>query len=961
MAMSSAFGLGTHNEEAIKCEFFQSNHVTSSLPDNVQSIIGGVNTSTDVKFSMSSPTIPMAVIKRESPPPTVLGNQTQEIDIKASLGATTSPRSFPSYQNFGDYEGSLESSSYSSSSDRSDSQERELKHSPNSSLPSILQDFQSPSSSSNSQPRRKARPKSMIVSSTSMSSPSLLSPSISMQPYISPFHNDSMSAPISSSTGMVSQPRHDRRRSSSGSYYGAFSSSAFASPISHSSYTYNSDQVHNQHQYERCYQDDQKQQQKQEQRSQIQYHPQQQHFQHLLDPSMVPEITDIHVCPVCQRRFTRPFNLRSHIMTHTTARPFPCDECHWKFTRQHDLLRHKRAKHPGSVPPPTPKTPKTPKVNSVFPAQGPLNGGELPTVYQSSLSYDIHKYNRHKEAPYNGAINEDVYFRTFPSARSMADATHNESHIRRGSDDSGSSTSVNDRIVHHYHSDDNDSGSDSSDNKQDTGAGDDVFNNGEDSSPSRFLYLLITCLAIGGFLFGYDTGVVAGALLPIKDEFGLTSQEQEFVVGGTTLGAIIGGLLAGALSDLVGRKPVTLLSSVIFVVGAALMTFAHKYWFLLLGRVVVGVGVGLAALVVPLYIGELAPSAYRGRLVTINVLLITGGQLIAYLVSSALTDVTNGWRWMMAISAIPALFQLITLPFLPESPRYLVKKGDIAGAETVLRRCMGLSKANDNYIAREVESIKESLEMSHKTRYRDLLRKDLRRPLIIACFMQLWQQLSGFNTAMYYSATILKMAGFPNAKSATLFSLLIAATNMIMTIGFTVRQDECVQYGDNCAACLTDDRCFFADLSNTCQAMEWDGTGNRPIYNGACPNRSDGIKAGSWVALASLVFYVASYGLGLGNAPWLIQSELFPLDIRGKATGMATACNFAGNLIISLTFLTLTQRITATGTFWLYAVILVFAWLFVYFLVPETAGLDLEAIQELFRNETATKPISFSM
>ncbi|KAF9406737.1 myo-inositol transporter, partial [Podila epigama] len=125
----------------------------------------------------------------------------------------------------------------------------------------------------------------------------------------------------------------------------------------------------------------------------------------------------------------------------------------------------------------------------------------------------------------------------------------------------------------------------------------------EDSSPSRFLYLLITVLAIGGFLFGYDTGVIAGALLPLKEEFGLSSQQQEFVVGGTTLGAIIGGLLAGALSDLVGRKPVTLLSSVIFIVGAALMTFAHHYWLLLLGRVVVGVGVGLAALVVPLYIG----------------------------------------------------------------------------------------------------------------------------------------------------------------------------------------------------------------------------------------------------------------------------------------------------------------------------------------------------------------------
>ncbi|KAG0375989.1 myo-inositol transporter [Mortierella sp. AD032] len=531
----------------------------------------------------------------------------------------------------------------------------------------------------------------------------------------------------------------------------------------------------------------------------------------------------------------------------------------------------------------------------------------------------------------------------------------------------GSSTGVNDRYT-------NKDLNTSSNNNGGVGE--------EDSSPSKFLYLLITCLAIGGFLFGYDTGVIAGALLPIKEEFGLSSQQQEFVVGG--------GLLAGAMSDLVGRKPVTLLSSVIFVVGAALMTFAHAYWLLLLGRVVVGVGVGLAALVVPLYIGELAPSAYRGRLVTMNVLLITGGQLVAYLVSSALTDVHNGWRWMMAISALPAFLQLVTLPFLPESPRYLVKKGDISGAKAVLRRCMGLSDANDEYIDKEVDSIRESLELSHKTRYKDLLRKDLRRPLIIACFMQLWQQLSGFNTAMYYSATILKMAGFPNAKSATLFSLLIAGTNMVMTmvaikiidrvgrrkillvtmvgmiaglivlgvafikiVGFTVKQDECVQYGDNCAACLTDDRCYFADALNMCQDMGWDGTGKRPTYTGVCPNRSQGIKAGSWVALASLVFYVASYGLGLGNAPWLIQSELFPLDIRGKATGMATACNFAGNLVISLTFLTLTQRITATGTFWLYAGILVIAWLFVYFLVPETAGLNLEDIQELFRTEAA--------
>ncbi|ORZ21007.1 major facilitator superfamily domain-containing protein [Lobosporangium transversale] len=621
----------------------------------------------------------------------------------------------------------------------------------------------------------------------------------------------------------------------------------------------------------------------------------------------------------------------------------------------------------------------------------------------------------------NNNNNSDIYMKKI-SQSIVIHKNHDNNYDDDDDDDDGNIDANSSLLVggiENIHSDHNSINNDDNDNNN-------------DNAPTKFLYLLIGCLAIGGFLFGYDTGVIAGALLPIKEEFGLSSQEQEFVVGGTTLGAILGGLLAGALSDLIGRKPVTLLSSVIFIVGAALMTFAHDYWLLLLGRLVVGVGVGLAALVVPLYIGELAPSAYRGRLVTMNVLMITGGQLIAYLVSSALTDKTNGWRWMMAISGFPALLQLVTLPFLPESPRYLVKKGNIAGAKAVLRRCMGLNDTNhddngkitaaaaaaatmvtptptaiaettettaaktsnrnniEDFITKEVDAIRESLEQSHKTRYRDLLRKDLRRPLIIACFMQLWQQLSGFNTAMYYSATILKMAGFPNAKSATLFSLLIAGTNMIMTIvaikiidrvgrrkillvtiigmiaglivlgvafikivGFTVRQDQCVQYGDNCAACLTDDRCYFQDSSNTCQDMGWDGHGKRPIYTGVCPNRSGGIKAGSWVALASLVFYVASYGLGLGNAPWLIQSELFPLDIRGKATGMATACNFAGNLVISLTFLTLTQRITATGTFWLYAGILVIAWLFVYFLVPETAGLNLEAIQELFRKEEA--------
>ncbi|KAJ2780628.1 hypothetical protein GGI15_003478 [Coemansia interrupta] len=503
-------------------------------------------------------------------------------------------------------------------------------------------------------------------------------------------------------------------------------------------------------------------------------------------------------------------------------------------------------------------------------------------------------------------------------------------------------------------------------------------------APPRFVFFVVFCITIGGLLFGYDTGVISGALVVIKDEWNLTSTQQEFIVGGTTLGAIVGGLFSGYFADRWGRRIITFLSSLVFILGALIMTFSNHYSVLIGGRVVVGLAVGAASMVVPIYIGELAPKEFRGRLVTLNVLAITGGQLIAYLLAWALTDVHNGWRWMFAISAFPAAIQLCCLPWLPESPRVLIQRNQEDKARGILHRIYG-SKVPESIVDDELESMRQSMRTESASRYVDLIRPINLKPLIVACVLQLMQQFSGFNTAMYYSATILKMAGFASTKSATQFSIAIAATNMVMTIvaitiidrfgrrklllisfvGMIVglvllgiafifivglvkiTKDECGEY-IKCGACALDDKCSWSPGALVCT---FKGDARFTDLTDACESVTTRDRAGTWLALASLIFYVALYAVGLGNVPWLVQSEIFAQGIRSKAGSLATATNWVSNFIISVTFLTMTLHITASGTFWLYAGILFLGLVFVVFMVPETKGLKLEDVQKLFMGD----------
>ncbi|KAJ1917374.1 hypothetical protein H4219_003241 [Mycoemilia scoparia] len=502
---------------------------------------------------------------------------------------------------------------------------------------------------------------------------------------------------------------------------------------------------------------------------------------------------------------------------------------------------------------------------------------------------------------------------------------------------------------------------------------------------SLYVLYIVGVAAISGLLFGYDTGVISGALVVIKAEWNLNSTQQEFVVGATTLGAIVGGLSSGYLSDLIGRKLLTIVSAIIFIGGALIMTFAPNFATLVGGRGVVGLGVGMASMVVPMYIGEVSPKEYRGRLVTINVLAITGGQLIAYLITWGLADAHNGWRWMFAISAFPVAVQLLCMPWFPESPRHLIKKGKVDDARKILEKIYSRVPDPSQIVDEEIKEIQHLLNEEGKVRYRDLLKPSILRCIVVACGLQAAQQLTGFNTVMYYSSTILKMAGFSTNKSATQFSITIAATNMIMTIvaittidrygrrralllslaGMTLgliligvafifivgfvktTSDTCTAY-PRCGACILDDKCGWSVSARQCLPLNTDSFGD---VAAECLDRSASEKAGTWVALVSLILYVAFYGFGLGNIPWLVQSEIFSHSVRSKAASFPTATNWSCNFLISMTFLTLTQHITPSATFWLFAGISVIAFVFIFMLLHETKGLSLEQVQRLFQSK----------
>jgi MFS transporter, SP family, galactose:H+ symporter len=430
-------------------------------------------------------------------------------------------------------------------------------------------------------------------------------------------------------------------------------------------------------------------------------------------------------------------------------------------------------------------------------------------------------------------------------------------------------------------------------------------------------------ITIGSFLFGYDTGIISGALLFIKEDFGLSSFEQSSVVSVLLLGAVAGALFSGRISDRIGRRALLGLLGVVFFVGIAIAALANGYWTMLLGRIVMGVGVGGVSAVVPSYLSEISPAQIRGRMLTLNQLLITLGLLAAYLVNVAFASSEN-WRAMFWVGAIPAAALAVAALRLPESPAWLIAKGRIPDAKAMISSVAGAVGADqviERYrreaVARREAQAAEGGE--ERQGWRVLLARHVRAAVFVGLTLAALQQFGGINTIMYYAPTIMQETGL-SASNSIVYSVAIGVVNLAMTI-VSIRLVDRV--------------------------------GRRPLLLVSLAGMAVSIALlgvsfiadlPSLVTLAFMVLYIMAFAIGMGPVFWVLLGEIFPTRERAEGAAAGSTVNWLSNFLVSLAFLPLITAIGEGPTFWIFAVVCLLGLGFVARYVPETRSRNYDAI-----------------
>lgn len=441
----------------------------------------------------------------------------------------------------------------------------------------------------------------------------------------------------------------------------------------------------------------------------------------------------------------------------------------------------------------------------------------------------------------------------------------------------------------------------------------------DDPSRRSYLYLVTAVAAMSGFLFGYDLAIISGAIIFLKQTFHLAPAEEGFAMASAMVGCILGPLLlAAGLSDWLGRKKVLMVMALLFGIGAIGSALSRNMTEFNLYRIFGGIGVGVAGVISPMYIAEIAPAHMRGRLVTVNQLAIVLGSLVAALAAYWLS-LTENWRWMFASACVPVVALLVGLCFVPQSPRWLVLKRRTAEALAVLRRTCGNETAEAH-----LAEISESLT-AESGAWSELWRRGMWVAVLIAVVLAILQQWAGVSPTMFYAPLIFQRAGFELASDAIWQSVIMTVWNLCCTV-----------------------------------LSLWlvDRLGRRPLLIGGCLGMVVGqlclglafhYNWGGSFVLAAMFLCVGAYVLSLAPLAWLIMAEIFPNRIRSKAMAVASFALWISAYTTLQFFAPLREHLelrfgSPAGLFWMFAAICLAGTVFIYFLVPETKGKTLEQI-----------------
>src|SRR5262245_36945572 len=452
-----------------------------------------------------------------------------------------------------------------------------------------------------------------------------------------------------------------------------------------------------------------------------------------------------------------------------------------------------------------------------------------------------------------------------------------------------------------------------------------------------WLAMLAFVVILAGVLFGYDQGVISGALGDITATFNLSTFMQEVVTSWVTLGALVGALIAGGMADKYGRTRTLVIAGVLFAIGALLESAAQGTGVLVAGRFVVGFGVGVASVAAPLYAAEMAPTKTRGRFISTYQLAITIGILVADIVDALLSS-SGRWRLELGLSIVPGVLLVLVVLTMPESPRWLVKAGRRKEAEASLAKVQGGAD-----VSGRIETVARDLASTTEAKWHDVFAPTLRRALWVGVLLAIFQQITGINAVIYYSDQIFKFAGLDTPQEQTRATLI--AVGLVNVLATFIAVGWVDRFGRR-PLLLTG----LVGMTVGLLAIAFSF-----IFLDTNPSPGGNTSTVGIITLIAMVVYIASFAFSLGPVVWTLINEIFPNQVRGKAVAFCTAINWGAAFIVSASFLSLVNAIGEATTFLVFAGACVVACVWVWRRVHETKGKSLEEIEQAWTEHEAAQ------